>query len=847
MDTSSRNIWRLLLPALAISFGSVRTARAASCTVPVDGACPTIQAALNQATAGNTISVNGGVYSEKISFPTGGTAGNPITLQATTGHHPVIDGTGVPGSDMILIDGTSVAKNHIVVRGLEVRNNLGVNDGSGVRILGSGTGIEIRDNEIHNMTGDHAMGITVYGTKPTAIADLVIDGNVIHDCEPAQSEALALNGNVDGFEVTDNVIRDVNNIGIVCIGGETDIQPNPTLACRNGLIKGNTVIRANSIYGGGFAGGIYVDGGRDVVVENNVVTGCDLGIEIGAENSGQVASNVKVRNNIVYENEKAGIVFGGYSSSVGRANDNQFRGNTLYHNNTVGESGQGRFFAGNGVGEIWLQFGEDNVIENNIVFAGPENIFVASFETASSFNNDFDHNLFFSGTGAASGEFSLSGVEYGGFGAWQLGTGNDANSVTTDPLFANAGAANFHISSSSPAVNAGNPGFTPDVGETDLDGQPRKIGAAVDIGADEGTCGNGGPLDPGEACDDGNTSNCDGCDNDCTLSSTCGNGVTCAGFGETCDDGNTNNGDCCSATCDFESPGSSCSDQSACTVDDVCDGAGVCSGDPIGGPACPMETDLRKCQEAIAKSGRRYYETQFKGIQKCRSDLNKGKTVYYDQAGTMPLAGPTDCDQEYRSASRTMRAALSAREAISEKCSDTLTADLSACSATVDGLVSSNAMTGCLLTTHAAATGVLIDDEYGSGLTGLEPNYADLRSCQERIAKAGRGFATTRVKQLQTCRNKLNRGRLLYFDENQTSPLTNPSDCANEYRTGDRIAKAGDKARGLIADSCSDALVSGLGGTCAGTVDGLVNATGDGGCLISGHGVQSDTIIDAEY
>jgi len=327
--------------------------------------------------------------------------------------------------------------------------------------------------------------------------------------------------------------------------------------------------------------------------------------------------------------------------------------------------------------------------------------------------------------------------------------------------------------------------------------------------------------------------------------SLCGDNIV--GPSEDCDDGNTNNGDCCSATCDFESPGSSCSDQSACTVDDVCDGAGVCSGDPIGGPACPMETDLRKCQEAIAKSGRRYYETQFKGIQKCRSDLNKGKTVYYDQAGTMPLAGPTDCDQEYRSASRTMRAALSAREAISEKCSDTLTADLSACSATVDGLVSSNAMTGCLLTTHAAATGVLIDDEYGSGLTGLEPNYADLRSCQERIAKAGRGFATTRVKQLQTCRNKLNRGRLLYFDENQTSPLTNPSDCANEYRTGDRIAKAGDKARGLIADSCSDALVSGLGGTCAGTVDGLVNATGDGGCLISGHGVQSDTIIDAEY
>jgi hypothetical protein len=188
-----------------------------------------------------------------------------------------------------------------------------------------------------------------------------------------------------------------------------------------------------------------------------------------------------------------------------------------------------------------------------------------------------------------------------------------------------------------------------------------------------------------------------------------------------------------------------------------------------------------------------------------------------------------------------------AREAISERCSDTLTANLKACAATVDGLVSNNATTGCLLTTHAAATDVFVDDEYGNGLTGLEPDYDELRSCQERIAKAGRGFATTRVKQLQTCRNKLNRGRLVYFDENQASPLTDPSDCASEYRTAERIAKAGVKARTLIADGCTNSLVSGLAGTCAATVDGLVNAAGDSGCLISGHGLQSDAIVDAEY
>lgn len=33
---------------------------------------------------------------------------------------------------------------------------------------------------------------------------------------------------------------------------------------------------------------------------------CDLGIEIGAENAGLITSNVKVRKNVIYENEKAG-------------------------------------------------------------------------------------------------------------------------------------------------------------------------------------------------------------------------------------------------------------------------------------------------------------------------------------------------------------------------------------------------------------------------------------------------------------------------------------------------------------------------------------------------------------
>jgi cysteine-rich repeat protein len=60
-------------------------------------------------------------------------------------------------------------------------------------------------------------------------------------------------------------------------------------------------------------------------------------------------------------------------------------------------------------------------------------------------------------------------------------------------------------------------------------------------------CGDG-VLDEGEACDDGNTMDGDGCSSTCELESVCGNGILEGN--EVCDDGNTIDGDGCSSTCD---------------------------------------------------------------------------------------------------------------------------------------------------------------------------------------------------------------------------------------------------------------------------------------------------------
>jgi len=519
-----------------------------------------IQPALDAAMPGDTVHVRakGTPYFEKLVFPRSGAAGAWITLDAWPGDQPVIDGTGVPGDNLVLLEGRSWVR----IVGLELRNNLGVTDGSGIRLTGSGSHVELRQNRIHDIRGRNAMGITVFATEPTSISDLVIDGNEVYDCEPAPSEALTLNGNVDGFSVTNNVVRDVNNIGIDAIGGERDIQPDQNLVARNGVMRGNQVIRARSSYGGGFAGGIYIDGGRAIVVENNFVTQSDLGLEVGSENAGVVASAVIVRNNVLVANEKAGLVFGGYAASVGRVRDSRFTGNTCYHNDTLGA----------GYGELWIQFAENNIVENNLFYATAQNLLLQS--DAGNTGNTLDYNLWFADAGAGVVRFVWNGTEYTGFGAYRSATMQDGHSVFADPALADPGAGDFHLTVGSAAIDAGDPAFTPDPGESDLDGGARVLGPRVDMGADEAArCGNH-VVEPPEQCDDGNLVSGDGCDANCTLTG-CGNHVVTAG--EQCDDGNVASGDCCSPTCQLEPAGTPCDDGNACTQADGCS-AGLCIG-----------------------------------------------------------------------------------------------------------------------------------------------------------------------------------------------------------------------------------------------------------------------------
>ena len=100
----------------------------ASGVVPDD--FPTIQRALDQAVAGDVVQVKDtfGPFFEKVRFIRGGDPINGyVTLTAFPSHAPVLDGTNVPGTNMVLIDSLSYVK----LIGFEIRN-LRVEDGSDV-------------------------------------------------------------------------------------------------------------------------------------------------------------------------------------------------------------------------------------------------------------------------------------------------------------------------------------------------------------------------------------------------------------------------------------------------------------------------------------------------------------------------------------------------------------------------------------------------------------------------------------------------------------------------------------------------------------------------------------------
>ena len=226
----------------------------------------TIQHAANSVSAGATVYVETGVYNESVNFPASGTASNYITFASYPGQTAVIDGTGLAvSSTQGLIN--IVSQSYITVSGFEIRNYTTSKASltpAGIWVTGSGTGVRLLNNLVHNITttsekNGNAFGIAVYGTSSTPITDLTISGNQVYDLKTGQSESVNVDGNVTYFSITNNIVHDNDNIGIDAIGFE-GVGPTGYDQAKYGEISGNTVYNISGINNSGEGNSYDADG-----------------------------------------------------------------------------------------------------------------------------------------------------------------------------------------------------------------------------------------------------------------------------------------------------------------------------------------------------------------------------------------------------------------------------------------------------------------------------------------------------------------------------------------------------------------------------------------------------------
>jgi hypothetical protein len=231
------------------------------------------------------------------------------------------------------------------------------------------------------------------------------------------------------------------------------------------------VIRANAVFGNR-ANGIHMNGDASLggdgiisgaLVERNVIYDNGLGGGSGINCDGVQSS--RFVNNLLYRGHAGGIslyrIDGGGPST----------GNVVV-NNTIVQASDGRWcinIRDGATGNTIL----NNILWNNHSFRGSISVTADSRAGLVS-----DYNAVMNRFSTDGGNTSIT------LAAWRSATGQDTHSFTATPaqLFVNAAMDDYHLSATSPAIDAGTSIQAPPI---DLEGNARPSGGGIDIGAYE--------------------------------------------------------------------------------------------------------------------------------------------------------------------------------------------------------------------------------------------------------------------------------------------------------------------------------------------------------------------------
>jgi len=404
----------------------------------------TLKKAASEANAGTTVLIRKGNYHEKLVVKHSGTKSKPITFKAYNKEKVVLSGKDLKDveEDVALVVINN--KNYVTISGLTIQDlstDLAGETVMGIYVTGSSSHITLENNHVQRIEthadDGNGHGIAIYGTG--TMKDINILNNTLEDLKLGASESLVLNGNIDVFKVENNIVRRSDNIGIDLIGYEGISNDKKVDFVRNGIVKNNIVYEissyGNPAYGKDYAaGGIYVDGGKNITIEKNTVYKSDIGIEATSEHAKKYADNIKIINNIIYENFYTGISIGGYDEDRGGTINSTISQNILYRNDTKGLDG----------GQLLLQYDtKNNVIERNVLTAGPSRIFISNYFTTNQ-KNKLQKNVFHKEKGET-GIWIWKEKEYTSFPKFQKASKSDEKSSYIDPKYQNTNKYDFRL------------------------------------------------------------------------------------------------------------------------------------------------------------------------------------------------------------------------------------------------------------------------------------------------------------------------------------------------------------------------------------------------------------------